>query len=491
MRNGDREREPAARYRRYQAGTSNRSGARSARSRRFSECAGTSNRSSARPGRSRRRGFQRLTVVVTLAVLALLAVGFSRGGASTSHSPSASLGRGEAPGRVAPATLDQILARHHLSDSSVGLLACDLRGRTIAKLHAGALFVPASNEKLLTTSAAAAILGLGYRFRTRVLLSGDARIQGGVISGDLILKGAGDPTLTIGSSAAATGEYQLACFSPRLLGTSRLEEVVESLRSQGIRRIEGSVLADSSAFSTRTSLDCWTPDQSSWCPPLGGLAVNENEGVQGDPGVAAAARLTTLLQTNGVVVEGRPGTAGHAAQGRVLCTIVSAPLRQILAAMNEESDNFLAEMLLRSLGWKREGVGTSDAGTRAVLSHLAKAGIECGRASILDGSGLSEQDRLSPRLLAHLLLRDSHTLPGLLPVAGRSGTLATRMVGTVAEGVVRAKSGSLHNACCLSGYVMDGDRPVAVFSILCAASPEQAESAVDEIAAAFAAAATR
>jgi D-alanyl-D-alanine carboxypeptidase/D-alanyl-D-alanine-endopeptidase (penicillin-binding protein 4) len=88
-------------------------------------------------------------------------------------------------------------------------------------------------------------------------------------------------------------------------------------------------------------------------------------------------------------------------------------------------------------------------------------------------------------------LRDNHTLPDLLPVAGRTGTLATRMVGTVAEGVVRAKSGSLHNACCLSGYVMDGDQPIAVFSILCAASPEQAESAVDEIAAAFAAAATR
>ena len=471
MRNGDREREPAGCYRRYQAGTSNRSSARS--------------------GRSRRRGRQWLAIFAALAVLALLAVGFSRGGTPGPHSPSASLGRGQSPRYVAAAKLDQILARHHLALSSVGLLACDFQGRTIAKLNVDALFVPASNEKLLTTSAAAAILGLGYRFRTRVLLSGDARIQAGVISGDVILKGGGDPTLTVGSSAPATGQYQLACFSPRLLGTSRLEEVVESLRSQGIRRIDGSVLADSSAFSARTSLDCWTPDQSSWCPPLSGLAVNENEGVRGDPGLAAAARLTMLLQKNGVAVDGQPGTAERAAQGRLICTVVSAPLRQILAAMNEESDNFLAEMLLRSLGWKREGVGTSDAGTRAVLSHLAKVGIEGGRASILDGSGLSEQDRLSPRLLVRLLVRDSHTLPDLLPVAGRTGTLATRMVGTVAEGVVRAKSGSLHNACCLSGYVMDGDQPIAVFSILCAASPEQAESAVDEIAAAFAAAATR
>ena len=135
------------------------------------------------------------------------------------------------------------------------------------------------------------------------------------------------------------------------------------------------------------------------------------------------------------------------------------PLAGVLRFMDHESDNFTAEMLLKQLGAGIGLQGTTAAGAQAVLQLLQEQQIPLTGVRIVDGSGLSRLDRLTTEAVV-AMLRSSwldedlrELLIDALPVAGRSGTLDSRMRGTVAAGRVRAKTGTLNEASALSGYV--------------------------------------
>ena len=139
--------------------------------------------------------------------------------------------------------------------------------------------------------------------------------------------------------------------------------------------------------------------------------------------------------------------------------------------MNSDSDNFTAEMVLKHLGTLEGGQGTSVAGARVVLSAMAAAGIPIRGVRIVDGSGLSSLDRLTAAALAGIIragIWDERIGPSFLAslaVAGRTGTLDTRMPGLA--GVVRGKTGTTSLACTLSGLIR-GD---VVFAVLQNGSP--------------------
>jgi D-alanyl-D-alanine carboxypeptidase/D-alanyl-D-alanine-endopeptidase (penicillin-binding protein 4) len=166
--------------------------------------------------------------------------------------------------------------------------------------------------------------------------------------------------------------------------------------------------------------------------------------------------------------------AGPAARGTAdatalpLASVDSPPLAAVVHWMDHVSDNFEAEMLVKELGAVQAGQGTTAAGAGVVMGLLAQAEVPLGGVRLVDGSGLSLLDRLTPDALVSLLgvmWNDPGVQPELLsslPVAGRSGTLAHRMRGTAAAGVVLAKTGTTDNASALSGFA--GDR--YVFSIL-------------------------
>jgi PBP4 family serine-type D-alanyl-D-alanine carboxypeptidase len=132
--------------------------------------------------------------------------------------------------------------------------------------------------------------------------------------------------------------------------------------------------------------------------------------------------------------------------------------------MDVDSDNFIAEMLLKDIGAEVGTGGTTAAGAAVVRRDLASAGLPLAGVRIVDGSGLSLDDRLTARFLTSLLEAmwedpDLHAPSwSALPVAGRTGTLEKRMQRTPARGVVRAKTGTTDRASALSGYV--GDRYV-------------------------------
>ena len=319
-------------------------------------------------------------------------------------------------------------------------LAVDLAtGRQLYARNLNLSLIPASNEKLAVTYASLLALGPSFRFSTDVL--GEGELDGTLWRGDVVLKGYGDPTLS----------------------TLDLLSLASQLRSQGIRRVTGQVIGDESFFDAKRMGPGWKSyfflNES---PALSALTVDRGRykgRATRQPALAAALSFRAALLRAGISVAGRAltGTADSAAVP--LATIESVPLAVVLRFMDHESDNFTAEMLLKQLGAGIGLQGTTAAGAQAVLQLLQEQQIPLAGVRIVDGSGLSRLDRLTTGAVV-AMLRSSwldqdlrELLIAALPVAGRSGTLDSRMRGTVAAGRVRAKTGTLNEASALSGYV--------------------------------------
>ncbi|MEA2766174.1 MAG: hypothetical protein QOK07_2578, partial [Gemmatimonadaceae bacterium] len=154
-----------------------------------------------------------------------------------------------------------------------------------------------------------------------------------------------------------------------------------------------------------------------------------------------------------------------------LFVFVSPPLREILPALMKPSQNQIAEILLRTIGLERGGVGTADTARKIVGQQLLAWGVQPDGFVIRDGSGLSDQDLLTPETIVRVLDRIQRDTAfaayyNSMPIAGVDGTIDTRMKGTPAEGNVHAKTGTLSKARSLSGYVTTADGERLIFSIL-------------------------
>ena len=268
---------------------------------------------------------------------------------------------------------------------------------------------PASNEKLGVTFAALEDLGPAYRYPTEVL--GEGHRSGDTWVGRLILKGFGDPALT----------------------SAELNRLAGILWREGIHRVTGGVVADATAFDSDHTAPGWLPSFAGVeSPPLSALIVDRGavDGhVVANPALAAAVRFDRLLHARGIEALG--ATVGRAwPRSLVLATIYSPPLSQILQFMDHWSDNFTAEMVLKTLGYNVLGHGTTPAGASVVRRDLAAAGVPLAGVRIADGSGLSRLDRVTGAELTTLLVRIWNDPPmrkvvwASLPVAGQAGTLA-------------------------------------------------------------------
>jgi D-alanyl-D-alanine carboxypeptidase/D-alanyl-D-alanine-endopeptidase (penicillin-binding protein 4) len=236
--------------------------------------------------------------------------------------------------------------------------------------------------------------------------------------------------------------------------------------------VTGAVLGDESFFDARRTAPGW----KSWfyineSPPLSALTVDRAfyaGRVWHNPALGAAFGFRAALRRAGVSVAGGAGTGVAPADGVPLASVESAPMATVLRWMDRVSDNFTAELVLKQLGTLVAGQGTTTGGATYVASTLAAAGVPLAGVRIVDGSGLSQLDRVTARELAAILeaaWADPEVGPVLLaalPVAGVNGTLAKRMRRPPARGNVVAKTGTTSIASALSGYV----RRRYVFSVL-------------------------
>ena len=349
--------------------------------------------------------------------------------------------------------LGQALLAPGVSPGRTGALAVDLRtGATIYARNAELPLVPASNQKLAVAYAALSALGPAYRFHTEVV--GRGALVGDVWTGDLVLKGHGDPTLEVAD----------------------LDALARDVVAWGISRVDGAVVADESWFDARRTAPGWRAQfYVNESPPLSALVVARGwyrGRTSRSPALAAAALLRERLEAHGVRVA-RPSRAGTLGTvGLPLARDLSVPLARIVRFMGRESDNFTAEMLVKQLGAVAGGSGTTAAGAAVIRRELAAAQVPLAGVRLADGSGLSKLDRLTPSAIVRLLLagaaadfRDAFL--GSLAVAGVAGTLEDRMRSRPARSQVIAKTGTTRLACALSGYV----RGRYAFAILHNGSP--------------------
>ncbi|GIV15311.1 MAG: D-alanyl-D-alanine carboxypeptidase DacC [Armatimonadota bacterium] len=422
------------------------------------------------------------------------------------------------------ADIDRIIQNPALAHSITGILVVSSKdGRTLYEQNADLMLIPASNQKLLTSAAALHRLGADFRFTTRLWAEGEVDSLG-VLHGDLILQGSGDPTLLL----------------------KDIETMAEAVERAGIRRVEGCLLYDESTFDgIRRGWDwAWDDEPYYYSPCLSAICVERNavtvfvspgEKVGDPPRVrlfpptdyllvrneattSPAGTPSTIIITreharNIAIVRGqipldaRPDSARQALSveeppryamwllreslqkrgittryrtalpdrvpegARLLYTHTSPPLSEILPLLNKPSDNLIAECLMRTLGATVYREGSAAAGERVMLDFLKEAGLDLSALNIVDGSGLSRRNQVSARNLVILLrYMASHPQAKMfldsLPIAGVDGTLRSRMVNTPAQGKVRAKTGSLGRVSTLSGYLTTQTGEELVFAIL-------------------------
>jgi len=337
--------------------------------------------------------------------------------------------------------LSRALVTQGVSSSATGAFAFDLSRSSIVYRHNQLVpYRPASNEKL--TVAVTALDRLGPRFRIPTDVLGVGTLDAaGVWQGRLILKGYGDPGLT----------------------RRRLAGLAVQVRALGIVKVTGRILGDESYFDSVRVGPGWKPGYyKEESPPLSALVVNRaHVGSQmvDEPARAAARFFKAALQAAGVAV---PGTTGKGLAGTGAVRVArsrSRLLSALVGRMDRVSDNFFAEMLLKQLGARIRGSGTTAAGAGVVRSELLQRGVNMTGVRIADGSGLSSYDRLTARAIGELLISAisdtaiSSAFVASLPVAGVSGTLEDRMKRLPAYRHVFAKTGTTTRASALSGYV--------------------------------------
>lgn len=344
------------------------------------------------------------------------------------------------PGQASAPSLDGQLSAalrgKWLAPGRTAAIAVDLRSGAVVYAHnARRPFIPASNEKLAVGWVSLLRFGPQAHIATEVVGVGDR--AGPTWRGDLVLKGYGDPTLTSGD----------------------VDALARTIRSRGITVVTGQILGDESFFDTRRDAPGWKRGfLGIESPPLSALVVDRALGwPEASPPWLAARSLRQALQRRGIRVRGVAGVGPAPTEGAPLARHESAPLAEIVHEMHSESDNFVAEILLKRLGTLDGSVGTTAGGARVVLAELAAAGIPTEALTMADGSGLSRFDRLTAEALA-LVIRTALADPKIagafrssLAVSGRSGTLMRRY--GMPRGAVRGKTGTTDLACTLSGIV--------------------------------------
>jgi D-alanyl-D-alanine carboxypeptidase/D-alanyl-D-alanine-endopeptidase (penicillin-binding protein 4) len=310
-----------------------------------------------------------------------------------------------------------------------GAYARDLEtGTDLIAVRADRARIPASVEKLFVTSTALLKFGAAGQLNTRAV--SDAEIDAdGTLAGNVWIVGAGDPELD----------------------EADLRRLAAAVREAGVREVEGGVVADDTAFDRRRGgpRTGYAPDSD-----LGGRlgALVMRRGFQSSPATYVGKRFAAHLKNAGIKL-GRAVRVGPAPDGAPdLGSVGSASMATLIHDINVPSDNFMADMLLKSLGSQYGSGGTTTAGAAVVRSTLDDFGL---RPRIADGSGLSRANRTTPRQVVRLLERmegqDTATAwRSSMAVPGSSGTVARRMRGTAASRC-HVKTGTINRVSNLVG----------------------------------------
>ncbi|HEX3801423.1 MAG TPA: D-alanyl-D-alanine carboxypeptidase [Solirubrobacteraceae bacterium] len=376
----------------------------------------------------------------------------------------------DAPPRMAPAskalsalqrTLDSDLNRQGGANS--GLVIDETTDRTLWAYNDNVARLPASVEKLWTTSTALLALGPNATFQTKVLGVGKLSSSGTFV-GTLYLRGGGDPTFGSGT------------FDHIMYGVgATAQSLAANLGRAGVKRIQGSIVGDESYFdSVRGGPDTDYQANLETEGSLSALAYDagftnlHEDQLDANPPLVATQAFAAALQSKGVTLAaGTRITTGVTPKRAVLLTSISSPtLARLILLTNSPSDNFFAETLLKDLGAQLGRRGTTSAGAAVVRSVIGRT-FDL-HPQLNDGSGLSRYDRTNVRQIV-LLLREMQGQPAFwnsLAIAGVRGTLIDEMRGRRGANNCRGKTGTLHDVANLVGYCKAANGHQIVFAFM-------------------------
>ena len=335
--------------------------------------------------------------------------------------------------------LDTLLQDPLFERSQLGLLVYDLTADSVLYRRGEKQTLrPASTMKLLTAVTALDRLGADYQFRTSLRYAGT--VEDSVLVGDLYCVGGMDP----------------------MFDTIDMNAFVESVKGLGVHTIRGRLVAVNS-FKEEPLLGegwCWDDDN----PQLTPLLISRKDEFM--------SRFVEMMRAAGLNVDAPCTTGLLPKESLVICTR-SHSLRDVLLPMMKDSDNLYAESMFYQAATTVGSRPVKTAhGRQAVKETLGKAGVKDIQYRIADGSGLSLYNYVTPEMMVRLLIyayRQINIFKELyptLPVAGQDGTLKKRMVKSVANGRVRAKTGTVTGVTTLAGYCTAANRHVLAFSIM-------------------------
>ena len=419
--------------------------------------------------------------------------------------------------------IDSVLADPALDGAQVSLTVRDASsGKTLYQHEPRRRGVPASSLKLLTSAAAMSVLGADYRFATE--LRSNATPVAGVLNGNLFLRGTGDPTMTpadyreLAAALARSGVRTVrgdlllddTWFDARRLGTewanddesepyaaqiSALNIALDDHYNVGSVRLTatargaarpGLVIEPANALVQvidHGGSGAFTVERehgSNRIDVSGSLAPGSMQGrwlSVWEPTALVADVFRQALAEQGIVVQGQtrlgvvtPPSASLLAQHR------SMPLAELIKPLLKQSNNGIAEVLLKSMGQQTAHAGTAEAGIVAVSGFLSSQGIDAEQLRQFDGSGLSRRNLIASQTFTDVLIaaRRQPWFPAwydALPIAGTGdrqtgGTLRNRLKGTAAQNNLHAKTGSMGSVSSLTGYVTTGEGRLLVVSMV-------------------------
>ena len=393
------------------------------------------------------------------------------------------------------------------------------RNQVLFSINGEHPMVPASNNKVFSSIWALATLGPDYRFPTDMLLTGP--VQGGVLRGDVVIRGSGDPGF-------GYPEYEKDDLRP-------LRAMAQRLKAMGVTSVAGGIIGDPYIHDRQNFGPAWPTDTgngaSQYAPTVSGLPFHrnmlwvemsaaaprgfilhpdvpeipvlwQNRGGRGyavrkpdedtirirgsggargtrfgvgtfEPAMLAPGALREAMREAGIQVAGAVSVGRTPRGAKLVHRHLSIPLGQMTPQLNQHSDNFFAEHFWKAAVAKTTGQGSYTRGGAASANFFhGAAGVPHGELWQADGSGLSSQNRTSAHALV-LALRYADKAPfsqlfhqSLAVAADPKGTMVRMFVGTPAARNLHAKTGYIRNVRSLSGYVKTADGERVAFSML-------------------------
>lgn len=350
----------------------------------------------------------------------------------------------------AASPLDIFLKNRAIDRNTTAVLIQDLAtGEILVSHNAGKSLLPASVMKTVTIAGLFKEEGPDKRFHTMVY--SDGKVENGILNGDLVIVGSGDPTLGADCEPASA---------------DIILEIVTALCNKGITEISGDIRVDTSLYKGPACPPSWVAADLREAYGTGSHALNYHRNAHGsraekNPASVFLAQLTSALHDAGIETYGKAKASDtgikNSKESEILLDHTSERYEEVMRSCMMRSDNLFAESLLRTFSLCRGKEGSTEAGAAEMQKYWKQQGLKCNGVCIIDGSGLSRSNRITANFINGILnqMSDSEEYASFLPLAGEEGTLKNFLKDTHLHAYVAMKTGSMKGIQCYAGYKLD------------------------------------